>query len=318
MQKIKPRLKLRRKKLLKVFFALILILALFFASLTAYIFFLMQKTDYNSGGSKNNVYVDKNELYSDKDVFNVLLIGIDARAKDIASRSDSMVLFSIDTKNKKIKLTSFMRDIWLTLPQHKTYAKLNASCTYGGARYVIDTIEYNFNVAIDSYALVDFEAFMSIVDSLGGVDVEVTEKEAANLREEFFQNVQAGESVHLNGTEALWYCRIRYLDSDFMRTYRQRKVLTSLFEKASQAGPAKLIPLAKEILPLVETDLSPADLTALSVKGMFYYRTFEIEQARIPIDGTWKDAYKKGQAVLEVDLGANQVFLEEFLYSKAG
>ncbi len=306
----------RLKKIVKIFFSLIIVLAIVFTGLTAYIFSLMQKTDYTDDYGKNNVYVSKNDLLHDKDVINVLLIGIDARANDIASRSDSMVLFTIDKINKKIKLTSFMRDTWVTLPKNKSYAKLNASCTYGGAEYVIDTIEYNFNVDIDSYALVDFESFMSIVDSLGGVDLEVTKAEATNLRDEFFLNVESGENVHLDGNEALWYCRIRYLDSDFMRTYRQRKVLTALFNKASKAGAFKLISIANEILPLVETNLSPSELTKLSVNGVLLYRYYEIEQARIPIDGSWKDTFKKGQAVLEADLGANQKFLEEFLYSK--
>ncbi|HOO25391.1 MAG TPA: LCP family protein, partial [Clostridiales bacterium] len=267
------------KRIVKIIFSLLIVLAVVFTGLTSYIFSLMQKTDYTGDYGKNNVYVSKSDLLHDKDVINVLLIGIDARANDVASRSDSMMLFTIDKINKKIKLTSFMRDTWVTLPKNKSYAKLNASCTYGGAEYVIDTIEYNFNVDIDSYALVDFESFMSIVDSLGGVEVEVTKAEAANLRNEFFLNVEAGENVHLDGNEALWYCRIRYLDSDFMRTFRQRKVLTALFNKASKAGIIKLISIANEVLPLVETNLSPSELTKLSIYGALFYRSYEIEQA---------------------------------------
>ena len=308
--------KKRKKRSLpiKIAVAFLLAAAIIMSAAFAYVYDLMGRTNYNEQGNKPNVYVNSDDLMQDERVINILFIGVDARVPDVNSRSDSMLLFSIDKNNDKIKLTSFMRDTWVMLPESKSYAKLNASCTYGGAQYVIDTIEYNFNLKIDSYVLVDFNAFMSIIDSLGGVNVEVTEKEAKTMRDEYFFKTQAGESVLMNGNEALWYSRIRYLDSDFMRTFRQRKVVSAVVEKSTDISIFKLTDILKDILPVVETDLNPLELTKLAMGAAFIYRNYDIKQARIPADDTWQSAKKKGQDVLEADLGANQKYLEDFLY----
>jgi polyisoprenyl-teichoic acid--peptidoglycan teichoic acid transferase len=305
----------RKKRFLpfKILFALLLAAAIVFTAGFGYIYNLMSKTDFNEQGNKENVYVDSSDLMQDVNVVNILFIGVDARVPNVNSRSDSMLLFSIDKNNKKIKLTSFMRDMWVDIPG-RGFAKLNAACTYGGAQYVIDTIEYNFNIKIDSYILVDFQAFMTIIDRLGGVNVEVTEKEAKAMRDEYFLKTQAGDNVHLDGNEALWYSRIRYLDSDFMRTFRQRKVMTSVIEKAKSTPMLQLIDIMKDILPVVETDLNPMELTKLAVGAGLIYIRYDIDQARIPADDTWKNATKKGQSVLETDIGANQTFISDFLY----
>lgn len=303
----------KRFSLLKAFLLLMLAAVFVFLASFGYIYNMMRKTDYNPAGHKSNVYVDNNDLMSDKNVLNILFIGVDARAQDVASRADSMILFSIDKNNKKIKLTSFMRDTWVDIPD-RGFSKLNAACTYGGAQYIMDTIEYNFNIKIDSYVMVDFDAFMTIIDKLGGINVEITDKEAKNLRDEFYLKTQAGASVHLDGNEALWYCRIRYLDSDFMRTFRQRKVITAIIEKAKSTNLSELVDILKGILPVVETDLNPLDLTKLAVGAASVYIRYDVEQFRIPADGTWENATKKGQSVLLANLGENQKLLKDFLY----
>lgn len=305
----------KRFKLIKIIISLVLVFTIALSASFAYIYNLMRKTDYNENGNQNNVYVDSNDLMQNEKVVNILFIGVDTRTPNAESRSDSMILFSIDKNNKKIKLTSFMRDTWVTMPETKKEAKLNAACTYGGAQYVIDTIEYNFNINIDSYILVDFVAFETIVDRLGGIQVEVTQKEADNMREEYYLNIEAGEKVILDGNEALWYSRIRHLDSDFMRTLRQRKVMTSMINKAKETGKFELIDILQDILPLAETDINPLELTKLAMGAGFIYIRYDIEQARIPAEDTWKNATKKGQSVLEADLGANQKYLETFIYT---
>lgn len=313
-----PKQNKRRKKrflFVKFVFSLFLVFAIALSASFAYIYTLMRKTDYNELGNRDNVYVNTADLMQNEKVVNILFVGVDARTQNEKSRSDSMILFSIDKNNKKIKLTSFMRDTWVNMPETKKYAKLNAACTYGGAQYVIDTIEYNFNVKIDNYILVDFESFKTIVDKLGGIQVEVTPKEAKNMREEFFLDIQAGESVLLDGNEALWYSRIRYLDSDFFRTQRQRKVITSVIEKARKTGKFELVDILEDILPLAETDLDPMELTKLAIGAGLIYIRYDIEQTRIPADDTWKNATKKGQSVLEADIGANQKHLKDFLYT---
>lgn len=212
-------------------------------------------------------------------------------------------------------MTSFLRDSWVDIPGEK-HAKLNAACSWGGVQLVMDTLEYNFNIKIDKYVMVDFTMFKNIVNKLGGIDVEITEKEAKYMRDKVHLDVKAGESEHLDGNEALWYCRIRYLDSDFMRTQRQRKVLTAVIAKLKEQSPIELFKIVKDVLPDVETDMSKKDMLVLGTGAVFKYIRYDLEQAQIPKDGTWKNARKNKQAVLEMDINANKEYLYDFLYGE--
>ena len=181
---------------------------------------------------------------------------------------------------------------------------------------IVADIEYNYNIKIDHYMLVGFDMFKTIINSIGGVDVEVTEKEAQFMRDtaKATRNIQAGESVHINGEQALVYCRIRKLDSDFMRTYRQRKVLTSLISKAKNSSITELKSIADEVLPMIQTDISPMELTKL-VFGAIKYITYDIKSERVPADGTWSSKSINGQSVIVADFEANREFLKSYLYS---
>ena len=226
-----------------------------------------------------------------------------------------MILVSLDYMHGKIKLTSFLRDSWVEIPSKGKKAKLNASCTYGGPQLVVDTIEYNFGVDIDHYVMVDFEMFTDIIDSLGGVDVEVTNKEAKFINRTTRHTVESGEKVHLNGDEALVYCRIRKLDSDYMRTYRQRKVITALIGQAKTAGVGTLLSAMKDVFPMIETDMSAAEITALAYKGGFGVLAFDIEQNRVPTDEHMYPDTISGQWVEVVDIEATKDYLQEYIYT---
>lgn len=309
--------KRRRKKhvVLKIFLTLIALILVAAIAGGTYLYRLMGSFNYNEAGHKNNVYVDESNLFSSKDVTNILFLGVDRRNADESSRSDTMMMVSIDRANKKLKLTSFLRDSWVYIPDNG-YAKLNASCSWGGAQLVMDTLEYNFNVKIDHYVLVDFDMFKNIVNKLGGITVEVTEKEAKYMRNDVHLDIQAGEAVRLDGNEALWYCRIRYLDSDFMRTQRQRKVISAIIDKAKSTPIPTLIEMVQEILPDVETDMKQSDLMKLASGAALSYMRYDVEQMRIPADGTWKSKTIKGQDVLSLDIEKNQQLLYDFLYTK--
>ena len=314
MEDIKSGRKKRGRKkhvLLKLFLALIALILVAAIAGGSYLYRLMGSFNYNEAGHKNNVYVDESNLFSSKDVTNILFLGVDRRNADEKSRSDTMMMLSIDRANKKLKLTSFLRDSWVYIPDHG-YAKLNASCSWGGAQLVMDTLEYNFNVKIDHYVLVDFDMFKSIVNKLGGITVEVTEKEAKYLRNDVHLDIQAGEAVKLNGNEALWYCRIRYLDSDFMRTQRQRKVISAIISKAKSTPIPTLVKMVQEILPDVETDMKQSELMRLAGGAAVSYMRYDLEQMRIPSDGTWKNKTIKGQSVLSLDMEKNQQLLYDY------
>ena len=313
----KPKAKKKKKSSFgKAIFVLLMVVVVIFAGFFGVIYNTASKIDYNENGHKDNVYVDNSSLMQDKNVTNILLIGVDGSSSDTTLRSDTMLLVSIDRNNKKLKLTSFLRDTWAVIPSNRGYAKLNAACAYGGAQLVMDTIEYNYNIKIDHYMLVGFDMFKTIIDSVGGVDVEVTEKEAQFMRDtaKATRNIQAGESVHMNGEQALVYCRIRKLDSDFMRTYRQRKVLTALISKAKNSSITELKEIADEVLPMIQTDISPMELTKLAF-GAVKYITYDIKSERVPADDTWSSRSINGQSVIVTDFEANREFLKSYLYS---
>lgn len=306
-----PKQKKKKRGLIKKIAALILAAFLF---ISVFIFVFASASGYTRNDLEKNEYISSFELKSSPLVSNILLMGVDGSA-DSSSRSDSMILVSVDYKHMKIKLTSFLRDSWVEIPSKGKKAKLNAACTYGGPQLVIDTIEYNFGVDIDHYVMVDFEMFTNIIDSLGGIDVEVTEKEAKFINRTTRHTVDYGEIVHLNGAEALVYCRIRKLDSDYMRTYRQRKVITALIGQAKSAGAGKLISTMQDVFPMIETDMSAAEITGLAYKGGFGILAFDIEQNRVPTDEHMYPDTISGQWVEVVDLDATRDYLQEYIYT---
>lgn len=311
-----PKKKKKKSRAGKTVFILVLVLLIAVSAVFGVIYNTASKIDYKPETHEDNVYVDSSSLMHDSNVTNILLIGVDGSSSDTSLRSDTMLLVSIDRNNKKIKLTSFLRDTWAVIPSTKAYNKLNASCSYGGAQLVLDTIEYNYNVEIDHYMLVGFDMFSTIIDSVGGIEVEVTEKEAEFMRAtaKVTRNIPSGESVHMDGAQALVYCRIRKLDSDFMRTYRQRKVITALIDKAKSTDIFSLKNLADTVLPMVQTDISPMELTKL-IFGAAKFIGYDIKSERVPNDDTWSYKTIRGQSVIVTDFDANIQFLKNYLYS---
>lgn len=264
-----------------------------------------------------NAYIDESTLTSSDDVINILFLGSDARSNVEGQRSDTMMLFSIDKQNKKIKLTSFLRDSYVYIPSKEFYTKLNASFSYGGTQLVKDTLEYNFGVKIDNYIMVDFKVFRQLVDLLGGITVEgVTEAEAKYMREEVkLKKVKKGTN-HMNGKTALWYCRIRYVDNDFRRTERQRKVIGAIVNKALKTNPFKLISVVKQVLPNISTDITQSELMGLAAGAALRYIHYDIKQQQIPAEDTWTDTRISGQLVLKIDIEKNKEILKSFIYDK--
>lgn len=260
----------------------------------------------------DNSFVDPSQLTDADGVKNILLIGLDADQGG-TSRSDTMMLLTLDSVNKTIKLTSFLRDMWVDIPDYKS-AKLNASYAHGGAQLTMDTIEYNFGVDIDNYVIVDFEMFKSIVDSLGGITVEITKREAEFINRTTKSTVEEGIN-HLDGKKALIYARIRKLDSDFYRTQRQRKVITAIIDKVKQTDPLELVGVVKEILPMITTDINPVGMIVTGISALSCFGA-EIDQLQIPADDAYVSKKISGQAALVPDIKKNTEKLKEFIYGE--
>lgn len=240
-------------------------------------------------------------------VLNILLFGLDRRSKNEASRSDTIIIASIDTKNKTVKLSSIMRDLYLAIPG-KSDNRINAAYAFGGPELAIRTVNKNFNMDITRYVTVDFFGLPDIVDKIGGVDINVNKDEISLL------NITKPGLQHLNGTQALAYARIRHVgNNDFERTERQRTVLTALFDKAKSQGISKVAALAAVVLPYIETNISKSEMMDFGVKVMGFGKT-NLQQLRIPADGTYKSKTINGMQVLVPDLQKNTDLLHSFIF----
>lgn len=296
----------RKSNFSRFILAVILIFAIISGSAFGYIYSLCSKTNYTQ--SDNTISLNTTNLQNK--IYNVLLIGVDEEDNG-NSRSDTMMLLTINKKKEQFQLTSFMRDLWVEIPGHES-GRLNSAYTIGGADLLLKTISHNFDIQIDNYLLVDFKMFKKLIDGVGGVTVDITESEAKFINSTTHATVKPGTNT-LNGDYALIYCRIRKLDSDFMRTQRQRKVISSLFEQIKNTNIFELARISSDILPLITTDISPLKMTfkLFSATGTLTYST---EQIRLPSDGTYKNKTINSQAVLVPDIEENIDILHNFIF----
>ena len=250
----------------------------------------------------NVIWSDGNPLGLTGNVTNILLIGQDAREGESRGRSDSIILCSINRTSGKICMVSFLRDLYVQIPGYQDN-RINAAYAFGGANLLDQTIEQNFGLTIDANIEIDFNGFEAVIDALGGVDITLTDAEY----EYFHQNGQTyavrGEN-HLNGEQALFYARIRHLDSDFGRTNRQRTVLLSVFNKLRTASLSELMSLADTLLPLMTVDLSNTEM--LGYLASFYplLGRGEVEAFAVPADGMYTSASIRGMSVIVPDFAA--------------
>lgn len=305
-----------KSKIKRVFMSLIAILLVVVLAFGAYAYTIIKTIDYQPDTHKKNEYISSSELHGSDGVYNILVIGTDKREGESSFRSDSMILVSLDKKHKAIKLTSFLRDSWVYIPGKDTHAKLNAACSYGGQQLVIDTIEYNFKVKIDKYVMIDPNVFKTVIKSIGGVKLTITEKEAACITREAGFECKSGTRT-VNARTALWYARIRHIDSDFSRTARQRKVIQAVVDKVKKSSPAVLVNMLKEVLPQITTDISSSKLISLGAKALVSYLHYDICEQGIPASGAWSNARINGQDVLQLNLEKNIEILHSFIYDKS-
>lgn len=266
-------------------------------------------------------YVASSELYSEKGVKNILLLGVDARSEDSdsSSRSDSMMLVSINSSDHSIKLTSFLRDTWLYIPCLGYEQRLNAACTYGGYQGVVDAIEYNYGIAVDGYVVTDFEMFQIMVDSIGGIEVEITEDEANEVTNHPSTygdvTLEAGTQT-LTGEQALAYCRIRKIGTDWARTERQRTVMQEIMSELLSSNPFTAFKTVFNVAPYIETNLSKAEVISVGLKAVLSI-SGGFETAACPFDGTWSYATISGASVITINLDENKAQLKEFIYGNS-
>ncbi len=326
----------KKKHPVRTFFIVLLIIILvLFLILQIIILRYLGKVTYLKDGERNFTSAS---MKSD-DVLNILLIGSDTRDTEARGRTDSMILLSIDKSKKRTTMTSFMRDSYVTLPEYDLdgdgeyygegdCCKLNAAYVYGGAELLMDTIEYNFDIEVDKYVYIDFFSFIDIVDSVGGIELDITDEEAEGMsdpmREQnrYLENeygtdylTEGGKGLKVNGNQALAYARLRYVgNADFERTERQRTVVKKILEKA---GDLSIFDLDKFIVTCcenIQTNMTKGELYGLTYKALFIMK-YDTEQLRIPGDeqytyGTGWD----GSSVLGIDFDSCRRTLQREIY----
>jgi LCP family protein required for cell wall assembly len=285
---------------------------------------VIPKTDEELGiGTIIDDAPDMPKVVMDEDIVNIALLGNDRRTQEEVGRSDAIMILTIDKKNRKIKLSSIMRDTYVTYNGSRK-DKITNMFMRGGAQLTIKTINENFALDIRDYVLVDFFSLEKIIDFLGGLTMEIRKEEIPDLNF-YIQEVADLEGVAaplftaagpqlLNGMQAVSYARIRHTgNGDYERTERQRRVLSAIFEKVKSEGPLKYPGLVSQILPYTETSMDKSTLFKLGAQ-IFYASISTLEQQRFPLDGASQGVTINGGWYLWTDLKATAKHIHTFIY----
>ncbi|MGB8453291.1 MAG: LCP family protein [Anaerocolumna sp.] len=295
--------------------------------------YIYDKLDYDNTNTTDVTDNENNTMDNNKPdkpaqhIINILLLGVEEIGG--ASNTDLMIVATMNTEDKTMKLTSIMRDLYVEIPGYNNN-KLNSVYAKDGIDLLYQTIQNNFGVHLDGYVLVNFNAFEKIVDLVGGVDVTLTSTEANYLNTTNYisdpanRNVKVGTQL-MNGNQALGYCRVRKVstgteNNDFGRTQRQRAVLNSIFEKLKSKNIIQLGLFVNDVFNNVDikTDITQSEFNeylneaaSLNVKNL--------ENLRIPSDGNYKTEKvqigKYNQDVLlPTDWNAMRSEIQEFIY----
>jgi cell envelope-related function transcriptional attenuator common domain len=296
-------------------FAIILILA---AAGIGYAISLLNKVD--------TVKIDKKELDVSPaigeqydDITNIALFGIDSTAND-SGRSDAIMILTIDGKRKNMRLTSIMRDSYVSIKGHGQ-DKITHAYAFGGPELSISTLNTNFDLNIKDFATVNFSSLPKVINDLGGIDLNLTPgdikyingyiDELNQLNKTTSPHITSTGNHHLDGTQALAYCRIRYDGGDQERTQRQRTVLEALFSKIKATNKTKYPGILNELLPLVQTSLSSTDLLKLTTN---LTSVSTLEQDRFPRDDNAKGTMIKGVSYETFDKELTTKEMHDFIF----
>ena len=267
---------------------------------------------YNNGG----------ELMKSSNVINILIVGIDASGGSaMKGNSDVMMLASIDKKEGKITLCSFLRDSYTyyeTNTGRGVYSKLNAAYAYGGPSCLMRAIEYNYKIVLDYFVAVDFQAFENVINTIDGVKIDLTKSEADEIKSMTGSYVPYGEDVFLNGKQALAFARIRrlYTTADVHRTENQRKIINAIIKKTKTLGVGEINDVVQAIGPYIYTDCTSSKILSLgtnAILGKWY--GFQVYSMDAPPESA-REAYSGEQWMWLVDYPYSAQYVQKQIYGK--
>ncbi|BDF04182.1 LCP family protein [[Clostridium] hylemonae] len=257
---------------------------------------------------------------------NVALFGVDSREGDLAegTRTDCIIVGSLNNKTKEIKMASVYRDTLLDIKDGELQ-KCNAAYSFGGPEQAINMLNKNLDLDIQKYITVDFSVVAEVIDLLGGVEIDVKDEEVQYINEFIDETgAVAGKEVHyveqggsqtLDGVQATTYARIRSTaGGDFTRTERQRLVIEKMVDKLKGSNLATINDIVDKVLPSISTNFTTAEI--LSYAKDFAKYTLG-ENTGFPFDKTTDTISGLGSIVIPVTLADNVQKLHEFLYGKS-
>lgn len=324
--KSKRRNKKKNKKSLgfKIFIGFLCVLLAFAVVGGGYVIGLLNKMD-NIKLNKDNLGIIEDEFKEYDNVNkikNIALFGVDAIDGE-AGRSDSIMIATVDPVHNKIKLTSIMRDSYVSIDGYGD-DKINHAYAYGGPELAIKTINENFGLNIEDFVSVNFSSLPVIINILGGVDIEITQDELQYINS-YINDINSKDGTnspnityagvqHLDGTQALAYSRIRYTDGgDYKRTERQRTVLAALFSKLTSASIGSYNSLLNEVLPYIQTNLTSTEILSLGTKVLGIGNN--LEQDRFPRDGYGEGAMINGVYYLTFDRETIKSQMRDYIFN---
>ena len=328
-KKMKARKRRRRKRIIKI---CIIILAVVLLILFAFVNSKLNKlVDKEQQKEKKSIEVSDAVTDAMEDQYTTIaLFGLDARegedmTKSGTAHSDAVIIASIDNKTKDVRLASVYRDCFVEIAKDgQGTQKFTHAYMIGGPKCSVETLNKNLDLNIKDYVAVNFEALTKAIDALGGVEINVKSKELDNLNHNLQEQIEvtgiasdgvweAGKQT-LNGAQATAYARIRKVgNGDFERTQRQRKVISAMVKKAKESDLGSLNKAIDEVLPLVATNLSKAQILSLG-KSVLSYELDENEG--FPLANETPTLGSKGSVVVPANLYSNVKHLHKFLYPK--
>ena len=237
-------------------------------------------------------------IESDENLTHIMVVGQAAREDENYKLADSMILCTINRETKTLTMTSFMRDMYVTIPAYWGHTqggnKMNVVYHLGyyyggdGMEMLEICMEQNFGIKVDHTVEIDFEIFQRVIDMMGGVEIELTEQEAYHMTNEL-NDVGTFEPGlnNLNGWQALNYARIRKIDSDFKRTERQKNVITSLINSCRNMGIMDIHAMATEVLPMIKTNMTTTEMWNYAFEFIPMLKDLQLESITIPEDVNW-------------------------------
>lgn len=315
----------RRKRKLILFIIEVLVILILLAAL----FVIIKLNKLNNTGDldedKLNINIDAKTQELLDGYTNIALFGIDNRStgKYESGNSDCIMIASINNDTKEVRLISVYRDSFLAVDDDDHLRKLNAAYAKGGPTGAVAALNKNLDLDIKEYVAVDFNAVMEVVDALGGIELDITSKEAETMKiyinemnEVMGTNGTAVSGPGLqtvNGIQALAYCRDRYSGGDdYGRTERQRTVISKIVEKAKAASLPTLNKVIDELFPDISTSLSSSEILGLAA-GIKDYELADTQGWPFQLT-TERMGGKLGDVVVPTDLETNVNLLHQYLF----